>query len=227
MATYIGHENNVLKYDNGIIMDSIGLKEILGMCNYRFREFIQKLKENNIIRCKDENIYINEELFFKGSMSKIVSTKEMTRIRIETIRQLYKECPKSKLKILSYLYKLIPFTNMENNVVCKNIYEKDPNNIDFISLSDFAKILGYDEQNISRLKNDLLSIRYNGEDCICFLSGSSYSCWEIFINPFIFFAGNAENDNIKILKAHFVKTKNKKRNATTTTRKKKSKKRIV
>ena len=101
-----------------------------------------------------------------------------------------------------YVFKLIPYVNRFNNIVCKNVFEANIDNIERLTLEEFCNVIDYDKDHISRLKEELSSITLNGKYIIAFLSTKNVNKSMICVSPAIFYAcGN--NDVIRMLLGYF------------------------
>ena len=82
---------------------------------------------------------------------------------------------------------MIPYLNLEWNVLCYNQAEKEIKDIDQMSLNEFCSIIGYNKTHISSLIKKLLTIKINEKSAISItlFGGEAY----VFINPEVFYAG--------------------------------------
>ena len=114
------------------------------------------------------------------------------------VRDLYKESTISMHKLLSYLFLMIPFLNIEWNILCYNQKEKQIENIKRMPINDFCFMMGYSKSNISFLVKKLLSLKIKNKlvVSVTLLGKDAY----VFINPRVFYAGNNHEEIFKIAK---------------------------
>lgn len=179
-ATFSDHD--------GFIMNKQSLKEHMGLNRTRWAEFWNEATWNNILYERNGNIYINQTMFYNGSIS---TEQNYTRLFCEYIQKLYEQCNSADThKQLSYLFKIIPFVNRRTNAVCFNPTEQYEEKIKFMRLGDFCDAVGYDRKNARRLAKELLKIRINNELAIgFFVTDMSEDKWIMVINPKVYFGG--------------------------------------
>ena len=97
---------------------------------------------------------------------------------------------------------LIPYVNRHYNIVCKNVFEENMDNVQRLTLDEFCNVIDYDKSNIARLKAELSSITLNGKYIIAFLSTKNVNKSMICVSPAVFYAGS-NNEVIKMLLGYF------------------------
>lgn len=207
LSSFIGWGDGILRYDNGIRITRKNLWECLNLSKKRTSAYLKKLIDIHIIHEDDEGLlHMNPKLFYYGRikdnihMSKDKDT-DYTRIFRGTIRKLYnKYCTGKELGRLSMVYLILPYVNLNGNIVCYNPYEKDFDLFEPMGINDLCKALGYD--STKRLKQALCSIVLDDEEAFIFLEKSSTKHNNrIIVNPNILFAGDYEQ--LKVVKAMF------------------------
>ena len=180
------------------------LCKVLGIKERTVQYFLRECKEKDLIRVDEEDIiHINTKYIFKGEIN-INEGFHFARIYHKKIREIYDKVDISCHKTLSYLFLLLPYINIEWNIVCKNPYEKDQNLIDYISLEELSNILNYDKNHMIRLRNDLWKIRFNdGFLAINFFAHPELSKWKIIVNPSLYYSGNQYDKTMDIAKFIF------------------------
>ena len=99
---------------------------------------------------------------------------------------------------------MIPWINRKYNIICNNIFETDIDKINPLSLGEFCDIIGYDRTNVTRLKKDLLSFRYENKRLICFMVCDDMIKSTIYVSPHLYYSGS-NNEIIKMIDNHFKK----------------------
>lgn len=183
LSTYL-YKDGYLKTDNFKYLMTISqMKDLLKLSKSEYNRFIKEMKENNIIKFDSIGIILNNNYFLNGKIINKRMDKSFIRVYVDAVQELYFNTKVNQQKKLSIIFRLIPYISLVSNVVCRNPEEKDANLIQNISIKEFAEIAGYDLHNISKLKNDLLSIRCQGEYCVLFLTGSDFCNASIIVNP--------------------------------------------
>ena len=189
LSTYIKYNSDYLKIDKNDLQKSMGLKK------NTFYEFLKEVSGNYLI-FEDEQIKLNPPcLFRRGKFSK-QSTEERERryqkIYIEAVQELYKNTPSTAHGSLGYVYKLIPYINIEWNIICKYPLEKDIDKIFPLTTDEICETLGYSTNQRSRFintyKNIKLKVEDHEENFVAFVSNGTDT--RMFVNPRIIYKGS-------------------------------------
>ena len=168
LATYLDYSIEHKKFgtlvkigkDNKRIpMTRKDISEVMKLSKGALSEFINELKEKNIIYEINKNFYLNNTYFTKGTVktereqAKIYNN--YTRVYIEVIRQLYCKFKPAKHKQLGYVFQLIPFMDYEDCRLVKYDGLK-------LETKDLCIMLGLsiDSGNMTKLKNELKKITF-------------------------------------------------------------------
>jgi hypothetical protein len=201
MATYINYEDNILIDNDGKNITPKTLKDIMKLSNNQYYPLINKLQDLDILIIKDEYIKISDSVFRRGKIDgRTIRGLYKTKLYIGIIRKLYEKANRSEDKRLSYLFQLIPYVNLKYNLACKNICETNIYEIQFLTLQDFAEIIGYgtSEDSVRRLKHNLSKITVKHALAIAFLSSKDLGKSIIFINKDLYCAGNKNEINAMV-----------------------------
>lgn len=154
-----GKSNN----KNATIKD---LEEILGLSERECRKTKNALIEKGLMTInEDKTIEINEEYAFKGKGKK--DMKGSVKMFDNGFKEIYENATPKEHKRLGILIKLLPTVNYDWNMLCANPEETEEDKIIPLTLKDICAIVGYSENQKSRLKKDLLKIEVNGKAVIC------------------------------------------------------------
>lgn len=191
ISTYLTYDNS-LKFDNKKDINKNNINTLLKLSDREYKYFYQNMIKNNIFIEKESKIYINTEYFYKGNIDEVdFKDKNITRLYIEGIRDIYnKSLPRSH-KQLSYVFKILPFVNINYNMICKNPTETNLDKIIPMSVEDFCDIIKYDSKRALRLIrkfNDCYFVKDEYILSIVFRGEIKKS--QMFINPHIYYAGN-------------------------------------
>lgn len=200
LSTYL-HYNGYLMYNQRTIMNKKNMNELLRLSEREFQYFYKDVTKNNILNLQDGKIYINKNIFRKGSLSKskitkyIQEDKFITRLYIEGVRELYNKSTPHSHKTLSYIFQILPYVNRQYNIICFNPLEENLDDIQCMSLGEFCKTINYDSHNVRQLQKNLFEPTFNIHNkitnAICCVSKSlNNSDCRIFINPMVYYAGD-------------------------------------
>lgn len=152
-----------------------------------FRNWFREVTSNHILQIDNlGHINVNPTYFFKGS--KRLTDGIAMRMKIDVIRQLYEQALPKMHKSLGYIYRMIPFVNIEHNILCKNPFEKEIENIRFLTLGELCESIGLQRQNLKRLVNILLEYQIDNECIIKFDLDK-----KIYINPKVYYLGSLDS----------------------------------
>lgn len=142
-----------------------------------------------MLEFEENKIKISDNYIFRGKLkNKYLSEYNITRLYCNTIRYLYNNCENRFHKVLSYLFVLIPYCNIEYNIICYNIKENELSKVEILSLLDICDIIGYSRGNYHKLKNNLKKIKIKGKNIVAFVESENKE--SIIINPSLYYAGN-------------------------------------
>ena len=193
LGTYLGYGEKtgnmlVVKRNQRVIepMTRADMMNILGLSESTFKRFLKNAKASGILTEVKKQFFLNEEYFIKGNPSR---KKEYTRLYIAPIRNLFKGVKTKDHKSIGIIMSLIPFLNYDMNYLEKS-------NGDYMTLKEMNELLGYDEDNVSRLFKQLraLKVEYGGKEhpiiVQMVLNEDSEEREErIYINPMIAYRG--------------------------------------
>jgi len=209
ISTYLNYKG-YLMYNQRTVMTKKNMSELLRLSDRGFIYFYKDMIDNNILQIQNNKIYINHDLFGKGSLPKnqiakfVQNDKYITRLYIDGVRAFYDISTSRSHKTLSYLFQILPYVNREFNIVCFNPLEEDLDKVQCMSLGEFCNTIGYDYHNVKQLQKKLFDTTFtiNGKITTaigCVNTGLSNSDCKIFINPKVYYAGN-QWDKVEVFK---------------------------
>ena len=197
LATYIDYSNNILCFENKIPLTKKDIKKLMLLTDSVFKRWFNEMIDKKYIIQKDEGFYITSKYFLKGQINKNLNAyknNRYTRIYINAIRKLYLTTKTTSHTALGYIFQLIPFVNLQWNIVCNNPLETDKDLINPLTVGEFCDIIGYDKKNAKRLIKIIASIRFEWKNKIqrfcSYIYDSDITNMMIFINPNIFYSGD-------------------------------------
>ncbi len=138
---------------------------------------------------EDGGIHINSSAFRLGKLGK--GSSGYQKVHKDAFKSLYRKMPASKHRYLGYVLKMLPYINIEYNVLCENIFDTDIEDMYPLSVKAFCKRLGYNYSAASRLikEYEKLKISVEGhEEPLCSFTGSGHKKM-IFVNPHVIYSG--------------------------------------
>lgn len=205
MSTFLGYDG-YLVHDNYRTLKKEQLKSKIGVSDREFNSFWKEISiDNKIVYEENKRIFINKDVFMKGELpKKAIKNKDIIRLAVSGVRSLYENVDSIRShKNLSYLFKIIPFVNKEWNIVCKNPKEKEREFIDYMTISEFCKAVGYDTSHARRLINALSLITFNGQPALIYVTlDFNINKSKIVMNPNLYWAGS-DWSNVKYLSYWF------------------------
>lgn len=147
----------------------------------------------------DGCLYMNGEVFRRGELPR----DGYQRLYIETIRKLYKTSPIRQHKHLGYVFKMLPYVNVEFNILCHNPWETNLDMVETLSLDEFCEAANYSAENRNRIIQAYSKITFpvgNTQERFCSFvtDGCNMSTARIFVNPNILYRGH-NADKVEIL----------------------------
>lgn len=197
LSTYIEDDNKLwLAKTKSKSIREEDIRELLNLSDRTYGRFIDEVISNNIL-IKDDNdcFYINNAFFAKGQLSKVKAKnhldKRYMKIYNKAIRKLYRNAKVTEHSRLAYLFQMIPFVNVNYNILCHNPMEEDKKNIKAMTMEEYCSLIGYSPDNARRLKTQLKKITINKTPILNFVD-NLYGLF-CFVNPRVFYGGRPEN----------------------------------
>lgn len=159
--------------------------------------FPEYINENN-----EGLLFNNSDLFIKGRGL----TKSSLKFFVKGIQELYRITPATKHRYLGYLFQLLPYVNIEYNILCHNPLETELEDIEPMSLGEFCDLIDYDKSNLSRLLKVYRNLKFSlgdqpSERFVSFVyDGLDRDNARVFINPNILYSGT-RGDKVAVLGA--------------------------
>ncbi len=201
LATYLGYDGYLVNQKSKPLSKN-DVFQLLNISLASCKRFFNEMTKNNILLIKNEKIYVNKDVFRKGSVKSkevaLLATKDtyFARLYNNGIRKIYRNSTPSSHKSLSYIFQILPFVNREYNIVCHNPLETRLEHIQSMTLGEFCEIIGYEKINANRLWRGLFEPKFeiNSKS----MSAISYvvneigdkSTWQMFINPNVYYMGD-------------------------------------
>ena len=192
LCAYLNYTNEFMLTEKQKMKKS-DLQDILGLCTGTTHKFWKEVCDVYISDFGEEGLKLCCSEIVRGKLSD--TTCQYQKVYIESIRNIYRATPPTKHRYLGYIFQLLPYINIEYNIICENPRETELDKIKPLKISEICDILGYDRKNIKRFKNiyKQLVFDYRGQKERLF---TFFSYWNedanmrACINPHILYCGS-------------------------------------
>lgn len=173
------------------------LPDILRLSRKAADEFFNETSPKYLIKSDDDALSVNGSIFLRGRLKR-KQYNPYQKIYIDGVRKLYSMVQPSQHKHLGYLFKMLPYVNLEYNVLCHNPLESNLDDIQLMTVSEFCGAIGYDISNWHRLNKIYKNLRFDVDGkqvrfCAFVTDGGNTSDMRIFVNPRVLYNGSDFN----------------------------------
>lgn len=205
LNSFVGYDDNKLMLTQRTPMKHRDLAEILNVSKSTITRFWKEVSPAYITESDSGLIFSNNIIFKRGSIKNAKEYLQYQKIYINGVRKLYEATERNNHRQLGYLFKLLPFINLEYNMLCYNPLETDIEKIELVSIADFCKMIGYDIAHLNKLMSIYRSIQFDvggryERFCAITYDGINKNNAKIFVNPHILYCGSDYN-KVEILGA--------------------------
>lgn len=196
LATYVSYKDNLLTYDNGIVLNRKDIKTIMGLSEDTLRKFLKEVKDKGYLIETPDGYKISLKVIHKGEtkLRPLEDHERYVKVYIQAMRKMYNSVPINQHKFLGYVFQMLPYVNIYHNILCLNPYEEDIDNIHPLSFSGMIRDLGLSEHNIDHFRKTAERILFdiNGEEqhFLCYVLNAeidSKNDGVVVINPNILY----------------------------------------
>lgn len=186
LLMYGGYRNN--KHHD--YMTEKDLQEVMQLDRKQVRQTKEKLISLGLITITEQgHIEVSPRYCNKGSLTKKDKEGRNTvRVFEDGIQSLYKATLPKEHKRVGLLVPLLPYLNIQHNILCHNIEEQQASRIEPLTIQDICNIVGYNVVNARRLEKELIGVTVGQEPCFM-VSIHSYAVIYT-INPRLFYRGS-------------------------------------
>lgn len=204
LNTFAGYDNKLM-LTKRTAMKRKDLAGVLNVSKSTVSRFWKEVSPAYITESDSGLIFSNNIIFKRGSIKTSKEYVQYQKFYINGIRTLYEATERSNHRQLGYLFKLLPFINLEYNMLCYNPLETAIEKIELISIADFCKMIGYDIAHLNKLMYIYRSIQFEiggryERFCAITYDGVNKNNAKIFVNPHILYCGSDYN-KVEILGA--------------------------
>lgn len=189
LATFMDYDCVLKLGDNRLAVDD--LPQLLEVSQKTFDRLWEKIQGKYIIESEDGALTVVNG-FLRGKQRRI--EERLTKVFIQKLQALYRKTPKSKRRLLGYVFQLLYHVNVEYNILAKNPLESELKLVEPITIKEFAAMIGYDESQVSRLEKAHSEVSFMCDGrlqhfCAFVDHGRNKEGRFVIINPRIFYAG--------------------------------------
>ena len=166
------------------------LPSIMGLSRRTADRFLDEASQEYIVLDDVGHLSLNAALFCRGKIGRHGESLSWRKVYISAVRSLYRAA-NGKHRYLGYMFQMIPFINIQYNMLCENIFERDLDNIRQMTDKDFCREISYDYSQIARLRKVYKNIRFEVDGRMeAFCAFVDAGCGtRIYINPHILYSG--------------------------------------
>lgn len=210
LETYIAYVDKTNKHKNKLMktrktqMKRDDLTEVLGLSETAVYEFMREVSPEYVTEDENGLLFSNAEIFVRGALKRREYTSYQKFYK-DGIQKIYRSVKKSQHRYLGYLFQMLPYINVEFNILCHDPAETDLDKIHPLTIGEFCDKIGYDVSHLNRLKNIYSKLRFDVDGkqvrfCAFVTDGSERKDMRIFVNPRVLYAGT-RYDKVEILGA--------------------------
>lgn len=191
LVSYMGYDSRLMNTKRKV-MTKMDAQRIMRLSTSTFYRFWSEIEEKGLIKVQPNGeIAICSSMFHRGSISATGYSRGWMRI-YRRIRELYESVPASKHRYIGAILRMIPYINIEYNVLCYDPLETDIHEIEPMSMEAFCKEIGMTARNAEYYRDQYERITFHtekGKASFCRSLFTSDGSEYIYINPEIMFAG--------------------------------------
>lgn len=197
VSTFLPYGERELKGNKGAPMTKRDIKRVTKLSEATFFRFWNEVNGKYLFEDNKSHIYVSDN-FKRGKLPKNANHTEYQKIYIQAVRSLYESCPTSKHKHLGRIFQMLPYINIEYNILCFMPQEADIENIIPMSINEFCTVIGVSPEKRARLIREYAEITLPVQGrherfCSFVFDGLDMDSARIFVNPRILYRGSDWN----------------------------------
>jgi hypothetical protein len=194
LSTYLSFHNGELRLSERRKITKGMLPDILRVGERTAERFLQEVSPKYVIIANDGCLSLNPDVFAKGNRMRSLMAFYI-KVFQSGMQKLYNGVNKSQHKQLGYIFNMLPYVNIEHNILCHNTTERDISLIEPMTMSEFCAEIGYDYKNVQRLHDIFKHLKFDVGDgkreLFCSIIRNEYTGKELMvINPKVFYSGS-------------------------------------
>lgn len=194
LSTFMDFDNNLrfggsFRGKETLYMTEKDLGEVMGLSRNHITKFKNSLIDLDILAIDSETgiMHINTKHCHKGKLKNSLKG-ESVRVFEDGIKKIYKGSLPQQHKKLGMFMQLLPYLNIQHNVLCFNVQEEQLREIKPLSIQDICHIVGYSVAQARRLERELITTTV-GEESAMMVHWHNFA-YVYSINPKVFYRGN-------------------------------------
>lgn len=193
LYTFLNYDGNLMLTQRQLMRKS-NIAEVLHLSKATAFRFWKEVSPRYIEEI-DNKLVLKDNIAFRGKFTKEHKFKQHQQIYINSVRNLYYATTSRRHKYLGNIFKLLPFINLEYNIICKNPFETDPDKIEPLTISELCNEFGFGVSNFHRLIDAYYSITFEVDDhkerfTAFIYEGKDKSKMKVYVNPHILYVGS-------------------------------------
>ena len=194
LCSYLNFENKFM-FTERTPMKKADIQRILQLSRSATYKFLQEVFPKYIIEEDDVLRLKNTEIILRGKINSDKKYKQYQQFYINCVRKLYNSVSPRQHAQLGYIFKLLPYINIEYNIICSNPFENDLYMVQPLSVGEFCEKINYKKDNFAKLLKAYRQIVFpiNGrkEYFVTYVSDGSHNRnMRFYVNPHIVYAGS-------------------------------------
>jgi len=192
LATFAAYDGRLM-LNTRTQMRRADIQTILDLSKGAAFDFWNSVSPEYIIDDGDGLRLSNKQFILRGRIPKRQHDIWL-KFYIKAVRALYHATEKSNIKHIGYVFGLLPFVNIEHNVLCWNVLEKDIDLLEPLTIGDVCDLIDYDRKNLYRLLKTFKKICFKiGGQEVPFVrfvnNGVDIADSLVVINPDVLYSG--------------------------------------
>ena len=194
-----------MDYDSGILVYKKGNKKVpmerkqvfkaLDVSEKEFNRTIKYLKEENLLTVDNDTYMINTIYTVKGALQLSIKKKiEIGLIRTFEygFKYVYDHMKTRERPSLFHLIKLLPYVNINYNIICHNPLETEYYKIEPMTPMEIRKMICKDNTQSKKVLESFLDINLEGKGLLAYIRTKGEE--KIILNPSLLYGGTREED---------------------------------
>jgi len=193
LGTYCGYDDRLMVTERRQ-MTRKDAQDILELNDTAFFKFWKEIAPR-FVKEKEGFLWLTDSCTFTRGKLNQKEHSHFWKSFIYPIRHLYRATKIRQHKHLGYIYQMLPFVNIEFNMLCHDVYENSLDHIQPMTLAEFCEYIDFDWSHLNRLLTIYRNITFdvNGHEerfCSIVNDGIDKRNAMIFINPHILYSGS-------------------------------------
>lgn len=163
ISTYVSYDDNYLKYQNGIKIKKKDILNLIGLSEKTSRVFYNTVVQKGYLIEMEDGIVVNKKIIHKGydENRPLDDTERYNKIYIKAMQKLYQSVRVTQHKFLGYIFQMLPYLNIYNNILCYNPFEQNIDLIQPINMIDLCQRIGLSFEHVTQFRRNVEKVIFN------------------------------------------------------------------